>query len=66
MPLVHRFQLVAAFVWILPLLAQDGAWGSYGGDAGGTRYSALKQINSANVGKLKIAWTYHTGALDSA
>jgi quinoprotein glucose dehydrogenase len=49
-----------------PVLAQDGSWGSYGADAGGTRYSALKQINSANVGKLKVAWTYHTGALDSA
>jgi quinoprotein glucose dehydrogenase len=39
--------------------AQD--WRYYGGDAGGTRYSTLSQINRANVGRLKVAWTYHTG-----
>ncbi len=36
----------------------------YGGDAGGTRYSTLKQINRENVSRLKIAWEYHTGALE--
>src|SRR5207253_4289731 len=40
-------------------LGQD--WSVYGGDAGGTRYSALKDINRSNVTKLKTAWTYHTG-----
>ena len=30
----------------------------YGGDAAGTRYSKLKQINRANVQQLEIAWTY--------
>lgn len=34
-------------------------WPIYGG-AGQTRYSALKQINSSNVSKLKVAWTYDT------
>jgi quinoprotein glucose dehydrogenase len=38
-------------------------WSSYGGDPGGTRYSALKQINRTNVVNLKIAWVYHTGDL---
>src|SRR2546423_1926559 len=38
-------------------------WAHYGGDAGGTRYSSLKQINRENVGQLKVAWTYNTGAL---
>jgi glucose dehydrogenase len=33
----------------------------YGHDAGGTRYSPLKQINTANVSRLQRAWTYHTG-----
>ena len=37
-------------------------WPAYGRDAGGSRYSPLKQINRENVGKLKVAWTYHTGA----
>jgi len=44
--------------------AQGGGWPAYGQDAGGSRFSALKQINRANVAKLKIAWTYHTGALE--
>src|ERR1700735_5499200 len=36
-------------------------WAYYGHDAGGMRYSPLKQINRENVAKLKVAWTYHTG-----
>ncbi len=39
-------------------------WQSYGGDAGGTRSSPLKQINRQNVGRLRRAWTYHMGELD--
>jgi glucose dehydrogenase len=52
-----RFSLVLA----LSLSASAQDWPVYGGDAGGTRYSALKQINRSNVGTLKPAWTYHTG-----
>lgn len=36
-------------------------WPYYGGDAGGSRFSQLTEINRKNVGKLKVAWTYHTG-----
>jgi quinoprotein glucose dehydrogenase len=36
-------------------------WPAYGGDAGGSRYSPLSQINRANVRTLRIAWEYHTG-----
>jgi len=43
--------------------ADDNGWSAYGHDPGGTRYSQLKQVTRANVGKLKVAWTYHTGAL---
>ena len=39
-------------------------WSVYGRDAGGTRYSPLAQINRANVKQLKIAWEYHTGAME--
>ena len=39
-------------------------WRFYGGDAGGTRSSPLKQINRHNVGSLKRAWTYHMGEVD--
>jgi len=33
-------------------------WPSYGRDRGGSRYSALKQINTGNVGDLREAWSY--------
>ncbi len=33
-------------------------WPSYGRDLGGSRYSALKQINTGNVGDLRQAWAY--------
>lgn len=36
-------------------------WPAYGGDAGGSRYSALRQIDRQNVDQLRIAWTYRTG-----
>src|SRR5580700_321306 len=43
--------------------ADDDGWSVYGHDPGGTRYSPLKQVTRVNVAKLKVAWTYHTGAL---
>lgn len=33
----------------------------YGGDAGGSRFSALTQIRADNVRHLEKAWEYHTG-----
>src|SRR5262245_30177353 len=41
---------------------QQNDWPDYGRDAGGSRYSPLAQINRGNVGQLKVAWTYRTGA----
>ncbi len=47
------------------LIAPQGGvvagWAHYGGDAGGSRYSPLDQINRGNVRRLEIAWTYRTG-----
>lgn len=43
--------------------APDTGWDSYGGDAGGQRYSAAAQITPANVQGLKVAWTYSTGEM---
>lgn len=40
-------------------------WHNYGNDAGGKRYSPVKQINDANVKKMKQAWVYHTGELQT-
>jgi membrane-bound PQQ-dependent dehydrogenase (glucose/quinate/shikimate family) len=44
------------------LAAQE--WHYYGGDAGGARFSPLKQINRENVNQLKRVWTYHTGEVE--
>lgn len=41
-------------------------WPTYGGDAGGQRYSTLRQITPANVDQLEVAWTYHTGETPDA
>lgn len=45
---------------------QDAGWPAYGNDAGGTRYSTATQIDRSNVDKLKVAWTYRTGALEQS
>src|SRR6478609_3206520 len=41
-------------------------WPTYGNDPGGTRHSAATQIDRSNVDKLKVAWTYRTGALEQS
>lgn len=45
---------------------QEAGWATYGNDAGGTRYSTAAQIDRSNVNKLKVAWTYRTGALEQS
>ena len=42
-------------------LQAPGDWPVYGHDVGGARYSPLTQITRANVSRLQVAWTYHTG-----
>jgi quinoprotein glucose dehydrogenase len=63
MPLVAIVCLMTA---TCPLAAGEapgiaGNWPFYAGDAGGSRYSPLDQINTANVTQLKPAWEIHTG-----
>lgn len=41
--------------------AQAQNWPVYGGDTGNTRYSEAKQINTGNVGKLKVQWALQLG-----
>jgi quinoprotein glucose dehydrogenase len=36
-------------------------WPVHAADAGGRRYSPLDEITPANVGRLELAWEYHTG-----
>jgi quinoprotein glucose dehydrogenase len=44
-----------------PQPRMTSAWPSYGNDPGGMRYATLTQISVDNVGKLELAWEYHTG-----
>jgi quinoprotein glucose dehydrogenase len=63
-----KHSLTGLFAMALFLLAAgapaaDNGWSAYGGDAGGTRYSTLRQVTRENVARLRAVWTYHTGAL---
>jgi PQQ-dependent dehydrogenase (methanol/ethanol family) len=61
----------AALVAAGPLYAQDlgtlsqnaNNWAQPAKDYANTRYSTLNQINTGNVGKLQVAWTFSTGVL---
>ena len=59
--------LAAGYLFFtMSLIYSQGApqkvdWAVYGGDPGGTRYSALKQINQSNVNQLQVAWSYDAG-----
>ena len=44
-----------------PPAAVDSDWPVTGGDPGNSRYSPLDQINRQNVGRLRVAWIYHSG-----
>lgn len=56
------FSLVFAFLLTNPATAQTSAdWPTFGGDHGGAQYSSIDQINAGNVGRLKVAWTHHSG-----
>ncbi|MGV8878919.1 MAG: PQQ-binding-like beta-propeller repeat protein [Sphingobacteriaceae bacterium] len=39
-------------------------WETFNGDKTNSHYSSLKQIDTGNVHKLQVAWTYHTGDAD--
>lgn len=57
---IFLIAIVTAAVTAFATQAQTG-WLHYGGDAGGSRYSAAVQINRNNVSRLQVAWTYRTG-----
>uniref|UniRef100_Q028C8 Quinoprotein glucose dehydrogenase n=1 Tax=Solibacter usitatus (strain Ellin6076) TaxID=234267 RepID=Q028C8_SOLUE len=42
-----------------PPLPAAREWPTYGHDPGGQRYSPLTELTPENVGRLKVAWTYH-------
>lgn len=65
----HRKFLIIAFAFIVCLiygwkkierrLETGKDWPFYGGNREGNRYSPLSQINTKNVGNLKVVWMYN-------
>ena len=52
--------VIASGTASIPSAALDAeGWPTYGHDAGGMRFSPLRQITPANVANLQPAWTYH-------
>ncbi|PWU00508.1 MAG: hypothetical protein C5B51_25055 [Terriglobia bacterium] len=51
-------KICATLLLLFPVLQAQTDWPVYGHDAAGQRYSPLNQINTGNVGKLKLAWQY--------
>ena len=47
-------------LWSSAALAQTD-WASVGNDTGAMRFSTLAEIDRANVGRLRAAWTFRTG-----
>lgn len=58
---MRRLLVVMTAVFAAEAAAQSGDWEFYGGDAGGTKYSALAGITPDNVDRLEIVWTFRTG-----
>lgn len=40
-------------------------WEVYGGTKDGMHYSSLTEVDTNNVNQLQVAWTYHTGDVDT-
>ena len=45
--------------------ADYSGWSTYAGSKDGLRYSSNDQINTGNVAKLKVAWTFSSGDKDT-
>ena len=69
-----RWFALTAVAMAVPMVAQSNAdvekntadaknWAMQAGDMYNQRYSALKQINTGNVAKMQVAWTFSTGVL---
>ena len=51
-----------AFAFSFQVTANDWTW--YHGNDSATRYSALSDINTGNIGDLNVAWIHQPGAIE--
>ncbi len=59
----NALRLILPIFLLLSLPANASDWESWGADKGGSRYSALNQINRDTVDRLQPVWQYQTGAV---
>ncbi|HSN08140.1 MAG TPA: PQQ-binding-like beta-propeller repeat protein, partial [Hanamia sp.] len=57
--------LLIAFVASCKQTKNYSTWQVYGGNKEANHYSSLKQIDTANVSRLQVAWAFHTHDADS-
>ena len=57
----HLLPILALFTVAYAAGQDHTTWRDYAGGGDSAQYSALKQINRSNVGRLDIAWTYPIG-----
>jgi quinoprotein glucose dehydrogenase len=58
----RRLQVLSFVLTPLALHAQKAvSWSEYLGGPAGSHYSPLKQVNTGNVNRLEVAWSYETG-----
>ncbi|HEY0263140.1 MAG TPA: pyrroloquinoline quinone-dependent dehydrogenase [Granulicella sp.] len=64
---LQRLLVLFGILTPVSLYGQAGSdWPMYGHDGASTRFSPLKDINTANVANLKRAWTYHMAPQQAA
>ncbi len=63
-PVVLLAQVNVPYERIRDAAKEPGNWLTYSRDYTGQRYSPLDQINTSNVGKLRIAWVHQAHELD--
>ncbi|MBB3841968.1 quinoprotein glucose dehydrogenase [Runella defluvii] len=57
--------VVLIVAWGFQTLDSYIDWPEYNGNGARSHYSPLTQINKANVGQLKVAWSYASGGADT-
>jgi PQQ-dependent dehydrogenase (methanol/ethanol family) len=68
----NRFSVFAFFLFIVstaaaqPYKEAGDEWPTYNGTVDSRRYSALDEINSSNVKKLRPAWLFQTGVTNNS
>ena len=67
--LLHFFSVIVVLIGISCRQNQKKFyenWKVYGGTKDAMHYSSLTEVDTANVGQLQVAWTYHTGDADTS